>query len=103
MPIRRRSGSTQSPAPATARPPMATVPASGRSKPAIMRSSVVLPEPLGPSSATIWPWSTCTLAASTARSAPKALVRPVASMAGKSVTSSILTAAVGLGYPNSRC
>ena len=34
------------------RPPMATVPASGISNPAMIRSSVVLPEPLGPRSAT---------------------------------------------------
>ena len=38
-PTRRRS--------ATRRPPIRTRPASGRSKPAIIRSSVVLPEPLG--------------------------------------------------------
>ena len=55
MPIRRCSGSTHEPLPATSRPPIATRPASGRSKPATTRSSVVLPEPLGPSSATSSP------------------------------------------------
>ena len=37
-------------------------PRSGHSNPAITRSSVVLPEPLGPSRATTWPWATPRLA-----------------------------------------
>ena len=86
MPILRRSGSTHSPSSATVRPPMRTRPASGRSKPAIMRSSVVLPEPLGPSSATIWPWSTRREAPSTALRAPKERCRCSASMALGSLT-----------------
>ena len=81
MPIRRCSGSTQSPSPATVRPPIRTLPASGRSKPAIMRSSVVLPEPLGPSSATSSPRPTRRLAASTAVRAPNDRLRSTASMA----------------------
>ena len=51
MPMRRASGSTHAPGPATVSPAIRTAPASGRSNPAIMRSSVVLPEPLGPSTA----------------------------------------------------
>ena len=39
-------------------PPIRTLPASGRSKPAISRSSVVLPEPLGPTSGDDAPRST---------------------------------------------
>ena len=66
MPTRRRSGSTQVPSPATIRPPIDTVPASGTSNPAITRSNVVFPEPLGPSRATTWPWATSTVASSTA-------------------------------------
>ena len=55
---RRRAASPErrTPAgPATARPPRETVPASGRSKPAIRRRNVVLPQPDGPSSARISP------------------------------------------------
>ena len=58
MPIRRCSGSTHVPLPATPRPLTAIRPASGVSNPAITRSSVVFPEPLGPSSATSSPCST---------------------------------------------
>ena len=49
------SGGTWTPCPATLRPPISTVPSSGDSKPAMMRRAVVLPQPLGPSSARIWP------------------------------------------------
>ena len=58
MPTRRRSGGTCRPEPATTRPPMRTSPPSSRSRPAMLRSSVVLPQPLGPSSATTDPGST---------------------------------------------
>ena len=47
MPMRRFSTGTRS----TPSPPITMLPASGKSKPAIMRSSVVLPLPDGPSSA----------------------------------------------------
>ena len=50
---------TLRPAPATTRSPRVTVPASGSSKPAISRSSVVLPQPDGPSSAVRLPPGTC--------------------------------------------
>src|SRR5918995_2706143 len=51
-------------------------PASGRSKPAINLSVVVLPQPLGPSSAVIRPASASRSKAYTARTAPKRLLRP---------------------------
>jgi hypothetical protein len=47
MPIRRRSAGTVRRGAATSSPPISTVPASGRSSPAISRSVVVLPQPLG--------------------------------------------------------
>src|SRR5690606_16355107 len=58
MPTRRRSGGTCRPEPATTRPPMRTSPPSSRSRPAMLRSSVVLPQPLGPSGDTTRPGST---------------------------------------------
>ena len=58
MPTRRRSGGTEPPAPATRRPPISIVPASGASRPAIRRSTVVLPQPDGPSSVSISPGRT---------------------------------------------
>ncbi len=81
MPIRRSSGSTHAPSPATGRPAIAIEPASGASKPAIARSSVVLPEPLGPSSATSSPWPTARVAPSTARVRPNRFSTARASMA----------------------
>ena len=86
MPMRRCSGSTQVPSPATPRPLTATRPASGVSKPAITRRSVVFPEPLGPSSATSSPCSTRSVAPSTARVRPKRLSTPRASIAGSVTT-----------------
>src|SRR5918996_4716732 len=70
MPTWRRSGGTHAP-PATSSSPTRTVPPSGTSKPAMSRSSVVLPQPLGPSSATNSPLPTSRLASATARTAPK--------------------------------
>ena len=49
MPTRRRSGGTQAPGPVTSAEPSLITPRSGRSKPAMARSRVVLPQPLGPS------------------------------------------------------
>jgi hypothetical protein len=76
MPIRRRSGEIQQPLPATASPPTSTVPESGRSNPAISRRSVVLPQPLGPSTANSSPRSTAIVVACTARVAPKRFSAP---------------------------
>ena len=49
---------------------MGPLPSSGFSSPAMMRSSVVLPEPLGPSSAVIWPSGISTLTPRSAWNAP---------------------------------
>ena len=49
---------------------------SGRSKPATMRSSVVLPQPEGPSSEKNSPRSTASDTPSTARTAPKLFDTP---------------------------
>ena len=58
IPIPRACAGTKTPGPKTGRSSIAISPASGRSKPATSRSSVVLPQPLGPSSATNSPRST---------------------------------------------
>ena len=68
----RRFGGSRS----TRRPWMVTLPASGRSKPPMMRSSVVLPQPLGPSRETKVPGSTRSETSSRAVVAPKRLVIP---------------------------
>ena len=52
---RRSSGSTHVRWPATMWSPTMMQPESGRSKPAMSRRSVVLPDPLGPRRATISP------------------------------------------------
>ena len=54
-------------------PPIWIVPASGRSSPAISRSVVVLPAPVGPSSTTNSPSAMCRSRPSTATVSPKAL------------------------------
>ena len=55
MPIRRRSGGTIRSGVLSVSESTRTAPACGRSSPAITRSSVVLPQPLGPSSAVTLP------------------------------------------------
>src|SRR5688500_15466029 len=72
MPTARRRGLTSF----TTRPPKRISPASGRSKPAIMRSVVVLPHPEPPTSATSSAGAMSRESASTARLPPKRLVRP---------------------------
>ena len=57
-------------------PSMKMRPASGVSKPASMRSSVVLPQPEPPSSANISPRAISRSTPSTAATAPKRLVTP---------------------------
>src|SRR5215207_9148198 len=64
--MRRLSGGTNVPGRAISTPPTAIAPASGRSKPAIRRSSVVLPQPEGPSTAMRAPLSTWRLTSTTA-------------------------------------
>src|SRR5688572_24858774 len=72
MPTARRRGPTS----LTTRPPKRISPASGRSKPAIMRRVVVLPHPEPPTSATSSPGAMSSDSASTASAPPKRLVRP---------------------------
>ena len=55
-------------------PSMKISPSLGNSKPAIMRRSVVLPQPEGPSSEKNSPWRIAISAASTAVTSPKRLV-----------------------------
>src|SRR5690606_29384201 len=57
-----------------------TRPASGRSKPATMRKSVVLPHPLGPSSETNAPRSTASDTSRTATTSPNRRVTPARAM-----------------------
>ena len=66
----------------TSWPAMRAKPASGRERVASMRTVVVLPAPLGPSSATTVHGSTRRSRSSTATKLPKLLVRPWASIAG---------------------
>src|SRR5688500_833395 len=72
MPTARRRGPTS----LTRRPPKRISPASGRSKPAIMRRVVVFPHPEPPTSATSSPGAMSSDSASTATAPPKRLVRP---------------------------
>ena len=76
IPTRRRSGGIAAPAPATRRPPISMVPASGDSSPAIRRSTVVLPQPDGPSTVSISPGRTSRSTSSTATTSPNARRRP---------------------------
>src|SRR3712207_5114419 len=99
MPIRRRSGGTQVPRgpSASTRPPTSTLPPSGRSKPARSRSSVVLPQPLGPRTAKSSPFSTASVVGRTARIAPKAVSIPRRTIAAPSATGSDALAGGVLG------
>ena len=71
-PISRRSGGTCVPSPASSRPASDTRPASSVSKPASIRSAVVLPQPDGPSSASTSPSATPNVSPLTTGSAPSA-------------------------------
>src|SRR3954471_15959933 len=68
MPMLRARGGTCTPrsGAATSSPPIETVPALGRSRPAMQRKVVVLPQPEGPSSTTISPAAMRKLTSSTA-------------------------------------
>src|SRR5690554_493943 len=72
MPRARFSGGTMTPEPASAttRSPIQMLPWLGCSKPAMQRSSVVLPQPLGPRRTRNLPLSTARLTSSTARTLP---------------------------------
>ena len=71
----------------TSRPPSSTEPESGRSKPAIMRSTVVLPEPDGPSSEKNSPSSITRSMSATATTGPNVL-RTCCSSTARGFTSS---------------
>src|SRR5690606_22714131 len=73
---RRRSGGTCTPEPATIREPTSTSPASSRSNPATHRSSVVLPQPEGPSTAVSEPSGTARSTPASAWTRPYALRTP---------------------------
>src|ERR1051325_1118072 len=62
--------------PVTSRPSSVTAPASGVRWPVMRLNSVVLPAPLGPMIAAIWPRATSRLTSLTARKPPKLLRRP---------------------------
>ena len=66
----------------TSTPASSTVPASGRSNPAIRRSSVVLPEPDGPSMVKNSPSATSRSTPATAASCPYMRRTPVSRIAG---------------------
>ncbi len=70
MPVGRFSGGSR----VTSSPSMVMTPLVGVSKPPIIRSSVDLPEPEGPSRQTSSPSATVRSKLSTARMVPKALV-----------------------------
>jgi hypothetical protein len=61
---------------ATSTPPSSIRPSVGSSKPPIMRSVVVLPQPDGPSSARKWPRSTSSEMSSTATTSSNRFVSP---------------------------
>src|SRR5918997_900780 len=81
MPTRRRSGGTWTRGPETSRSPMRTSPPSRRSSPAIVRSRVVLPQPLGPSRATTAPGSTRRSTSRSTATSPKRLPARATAMA----------------------
>ena len=74
----RRCGGT----PVTSTPSTRIVPASGSSKPPIIRSSVVLPQPEGPSSEKNSPRRIASVTSSTATKSPKRLLTPSISTQG---------------------
>src|SRR6266566_151328 len=72
MAVARRSGGTAE----ISRPSMHTRPASGRTKPAMLRMIVVLPQPDGPRSVSSRPGGTVSVTSSTARTLPYCLTKP---------------------------
>src|SRR6185437_16077100 len=73
----------------TSTPNTRACPASIGSSVASIRMAVVFPAPFGPSTPKISPWRTSRSIPSTARSWPKFLIRPVASIAAVAVISSL--------------
>ena len=81
-PMRRRSGGRNVPGPSAIAEPIRTTPASARSKPARMRSSVVLPLPDGPRIAVSEPAGTSRSRPSSTWWRPKALASRVTASCG---------------------
>src|SRR5579875_2378823 len=79
MARRRRSGGKWRPGAATCNPPIAIVPSERRSIPARQRSSVVLPDPEGPSSTRKVPGSTWRCTPARAEVVPKCFEAPAMS------------------------
>src|SRR3990172_3394830 len=75
----------------TSRPAILALPALGRSIPASIRTVVVLPAPLGPSTTRISPARTSSVTRSTTRRSPKSLVRSRASIMNGGFTSHLDT------------
>src|SRR5262245_27346519 len=87
--------------PETSRPPIFTAPRFWRSRPAMMRRSVVLPHPLGPRKQTNSPGSTDSVTSRSATKAPNFLTTPSrATAAGRAAT--WLTGRDPLRRPGSR-
>ncbi len=90
MPMRRFSAGTAVRESNSSCSPSSIVPASGASRPAIVRSSVVLPDPLGPSSAQIVPGATSKSTSRSTSWSPKRLLTPVIRNRRDLITSSRL-------------
>src|SRR5258707_1386337 len=84
MPMSRRSGGRLMPRAADrmVTPPNEISPASARSRPAMMRSVVDFPQPLGPSKVTTCPLGMSKVTSSSARTLPNALLSPEMRMSG---------------------
>src|SRR5690606_21912282 len=78
------------PSPVTSSPATSTRPASGRRKPAIIRSVVVLPQPDGPSRATSSPGAMSSRRSSTMVRPPSTLVSPSSRSPGVVVVGSVV-------------
>ena len=95
--MRRFSGATKRPGPRRRTPSSSTVPASGRSKPAMRRSVVVFPQPLGPSSASNSPGANVEIERrATAATAPNRLVSP------RHATTAAAVACASFGFDTDR-
>src|ERR1700738_4043373 len=95
MPTSRRSCARAAlPGRPTGWPHTSIVPAWMVSSPAMQRSSVLLPEPLRPTIATVWPRTTSKPTPSSTRSGPNSLTT-----SATRTTASLLPSAAGMGLP----
>ena len=83
----------------TSAPPSLIVPAVGCSNPAIIRSTVVLPEPDGPRIANSSPSPTARSAPSTATRSPNSFLTPISSICGSSTAAATFVSECGLTVP----